>query len=65
MHMNMLTMPEFVVVCVCVCVWEREREREREIKVYFLYYLVRQDQGQLTLWELGAAGEDGLLGEQK
>ena len=56
MHMNMLTMPEFVV---CVC------EREREIKVYFLYYLGRQDQGQLTLWELGAAGEDGLLGEQK
>ena len=54
--MNMLTMPEFVV-CVCV--------REREIKVYFLYYLGRQDQGQLTLWELGAAGEDGLLGEQK
>ena len=45
----------------CVCVWERERE----IKVYFLYYLGRQDQGQLTLWELGAAGEDGLLGEQK
>ena len=56
MHMNMLTMPEFVV-CVCV--------REREIKVYFLYYLGRQDQGQLTIWELGAAGEDSLLGEQK
>ena len=47
------------ICCVCVCV------REREIKVYFLYYLGRQDQGQLTLWELGAAGEDGLLGEQK
>ena len=60
--MNMLTMPEFVV---CVCEREREREREREIIVYFLYYLGRQDQGQLTLWELGAAGEDSLLGEQK
>ena len=57
--------PHARICCVCVCVCVREREREREIKVYFLYYLGRQDQGQLTIWELGAAGEDGLLGEQK